>query len=157
MALVTNACLPIPHSQRKSPAIEGSISRNGARSENVIVQLAVDPLIENGCDNVYQQTRTDENGKFVIEETKQFLPIMIYADRWEHWALCFEFLDGAKVIWSDGSWGEAPPSQRLTCRFEEELESSGSPLQIESSEDSFLQEKDKDVNSICQVENEYFK
>jgi hypothetical protein len=51
-------CLPIPHLQRESPALEGTIKRNGVFAKNIEVVLAVNQQFKPGCSNGKQQTRT---------------------------------------------------------------------------------------------------
>jgi hypothetical protein len=56
--LTMTGCLPIPHLQRESPALEGTIKRNGVFAKNIEVVLAVNQQFKPGCSNGKQQTRT---------------------------------------------------------------------------------------------------
>lgn len=125
-ALLTSACVPIPHFEQIAPAIEGQIFRNGNPAENVEIKLvdfdSIDNLVNDGCNNAaFEETYTDSEGMFSVEETTEFELVMLAADSWENWALCFTFSDGARAIWSDGSVGGGPNVQYLTCKFGEEL------------------------------------
>lgn len=124
-------CIPIPYFQREAPAIEGTISRSGTPVENVKVGLAVNQQFEPNCSGAKQETLTNVNGRFHVEETKQLLPVFMCGDRWDSWSLCFKFPDGAKVVWRDGGWWGGPPLQHLECNFREELKSSVKPLQVD--------------------------
>ncbi|MEO1144332.1 MAG: hypothetical protein AAFY26_01845, partial [Cyanobacteria bacterium J06638_22] len=79
--------------------------------------------INDGCNNTaLEETSTNSEGIFFVKETTEFELIMLAADRWENWALCFTFSDGARAIWSDGGWGGGPNLQHLTCQFEDDLQ-----------------------------------
>jgi hypothetical protein len=126
------ACLPLPHFQHDAPQIDGTIRRNGNLARQVKVSYIINQSFGTHCSGADQETQTDANGRFRTQVVGEWMPFFLYGDRKDHWSLCFQFPDGAEVVWSDdGYWG-GPRQQRLICNFGKELVVSAKPLQLDA-------------------------
>ena len=115
VAFLTSACLPIPHFERQSPAVEGVV-KGKLPSENVQVIVPKD----GSCAMGRLVSHTDEHGEFHVDSTSSFEPVeWVLGDRGYSLSLCFKFSDGKEVTWSDARLGGAPELQRLECDISE--------------------------------------
>ena len=146
IALSITACLPFPHSQRESPALEGSLKQDDAFLGDVEVILAINRQVLPGCSVGEQKTRTDSIGRFRFEETTYFTPVFMYGDRRDSWSLCFKIPDGTEAVWSDSGWWGGPTLQKLEC-FIHKSEETVNRVELKS-----LRKADKDQN-YCLVED----
>lgn len=108
LAGVVGACLPIPHTERVSPAFSGVIRRaDGTGIAGV--------TIGNSCVGPGDRTTTDSLGRFALPEGKQhFTWLLVMGDKVVSYGLCaFEGDSGTRIYdhWST----TAPRSQELEC------------------------------------------
>lgn len=116
IAFITNACLPIPNSERQSPMLEGVVKNNGLPVKNVQVTVPSGQ----SCTIGKLVSHTNEHGEFHIDSTSSFELVMwVIGDRGYSWGLCFKFPDGKEVTWGDLRLGGAPELQRLECDISE--------------------------------------
>jgi hypothetical protein len=116
------ACLPIPHHQRRAPAIQGVLRQAGAPLVGARVWMQVNPRrraqddANGACRG--RQTVTREDGAFFFEETTEFVYLFWMGDRRDVWTLCFELPDGRRVTWQDSGYWGGPKRMDLRCGTE---------------------------------------
>jgi hypothetical protein len=112
---VALACLPIPHSQRESPEIDGVIRREGAPMPGVHIRIAVNRHDPHGCANARQEVVSDAQGRFRFRSTSYFSPAFIFGDRRDDWTVCFAFPGALRAAWAGSGWWGGPPRVHLDC------------------------------------------
>jgi hypothetical protein len=126
IAAAVLACVPIPHTQREAPAIDGVVLRRGLPAAGVRVRLAVNQRDARSCDGARQEVVTDAQGRFQFRETSYFTPAFVYGDRFDAWTVCFAFPDALRAHWhGSGMWG-GPRRVRLDCRVDSAPDASAS-------------------------------
>ena len=110
------ACLPIPYSERLSPALSGTI-RNADGSAVEGVTIAVSSAWEpTSCMKVGARTTTDSSGHFALPEVRQHNSwIVLLGDQVSWYHVCALEGDSAAVIFTWSDLGHPPKTVSLQC------------------------------------------
>lgn len=116
LLLLVAGCVPYPHYQRRAPEFVGVVRREGAPLPGLDVRLHVNPpwRAPRSCEGT-TRARTDAEGRFRFEETKEFEFFILMGDRRDAWAVCFELPEGGRAVWSGHGWWGGPQRQELSC------------------------------------------
>jgi hypothetical protein len=116
LAIILDACAPIPHNEIISPSITGQVHRNGKPVENALVYIE-HPLNEACSFKSEVSTRTNDNGQFSFEVRKEFR-FFVFMDRFSNWQLCIEDGTAGYQGWYEQKLGGADGELALDCNLE---------------------------------------
>src|SRR5262245_47414328 len=96
LGLVSCGCLPIKHTFRKAPPVDGRLTRGGQPEVGAAVHFG-DAGEKGGC-AAPRMTVTDPDGRFHIDAQRQRVYVA-FVDRFPASSLCLQARDGAVVTW----------------------------------------------------------
>ena len=106
------ACLPIPHTERLTPALAGTLrTSDGTPAQGVSLILAVGGT----CATPEARTSTDSLGRFAFPEVRQHYSWLFMGDAWWSYRLCAFDGDSATTIYHWSEMHVPPRTQALTC------------------------------------------